>query len=52
MKDNLTKLYNTMNLIETKGESTKIMAQCLAFLEGLISEVGNASKENVENPNL
>ena len=52
MKENLTKLYNTMSLIETKGENTKIMAQCLVFVEKLIIEVGNASKEDVENPNL
>ena len=51
MKQNLVKLYNTMNLIETKGENTKIMAQCLVFLEGIIREVDNAKNENVEKPN-
>jgi hypothetical protein len=38
MKENLIKLRNTMNLIETKGESTKIMAQCLQYMEQLIVE--------------
>lgn len=38
MENNLRKLYNTMLLIETKGESTKIMAECIKFLEQLIAE--------------
>ena len=31
MKENLQKLYNTLALIETKGENTKIMADCLGI---------------------
>ena len=38
MADNLVKLYNTLLLIETKGESTKIMGQCLQFMEQMIAE--------------
>lgn len=38
MKENLMKLYNTLLLIETKGESTKIMGECLRFTEQLIKE--------------
>lgn len=38
MADNLVKLYNTLLLIETKGESTKIMGQCLQFIEQMIAE--------------
>ena len=38
MENNLRKLYNTILLIETKGESTKIMAECIKFLEQLIAE--------------
>lgn len=38
MVDNLTKLYNTLLLIETKGESTKIMGQCLQFMEQMIAD--------------
>lgn len=37
MVDDLTKLYNTLLLIETRGESTKIMAQCLQFMEQMIT---------------
>lgn len=36
MKENLVKLYNTLSLIETKGENTKIMAQCLQFIEQMV----------------
>lgn len=38
MKENLAKLYNTLAMIETKGESTKIMAQCLAFIEQMVRD--------------
>jgi hypothetical protein len=36
----LAKLYNTMMSIETKGESTRLMSQCLNTLYSLISEEG------------
>ena len=36
MTNELSKLYNTLLLIETKGESTKLMTQCLQFVEQLI----------------
>lgn len=36
MENELKKLYNTLLLIETKGESTKIMADCIKFTEQLI----------------
>lgn len=51
MENELKKLYNTLLLIETKGESTKIMAECIKFTEQLInrareeSEKANAPKE-------
>lgn len=38
MKNELTKLYNTMLLVETKGESTKLMAQCLNFVAQLANQ--------------
>ena len=38
MATNLTRLYNTMLMVKTEGESTKIMADCLRFVEKLISE--------------
>lgn len=41
MPTELTRLYNTLLLIETKGENTKIMAQCLQYLEQLIANEKN-----------
>lgn len=38
MKEKLTKLYNTMAQIETKGESTKLMAACLNFVTQMVNE--------------
>lgn len=38
MEEELLKLYRTMMLIETKGESTKTMATCLQFLEKLVAQ--------------
>lgn len=38
MLDKLTKLHNTLLLVETKGENTKVMAECLRFLEQMIVE--------------
>ena len=36
-KMELTKLYNTMLTIETKGIHTKTMADCLRFVEQIIA---------------
>lgn len=55
MENELKKLYNTLLLIETKGESTKIMADCIKFTEQLINRAheesakANAPKE-ISNP--
>ena len=57
MSNELTKLYNTLLGVETKGESTKIMGMCLQFLENLITETKSKetkseiapSKEEVES---
>lgn len=48
MKEKLTKLYNTLALIETKGESTKIMAQCLSYVEVLIHESDAPATDGTE----
>ena len=37
MINELSKLYNTLMLIETKGENTKLMSNCIQYLEGLIA---------------
>ena len=47
MKENLTRLYNTLVLIDTKGASTKMMAQCLNFIEGMIAEL-DAQEQQAE----
>lgn len=48
MENDLKKLYNTLLLIETKGESTKIMAECIKFTEQLINRAREESaKVNV-----
>lgn len=41
MVEKLTKLYNTMLCIETKGANTKTMANCLTYLEMLIQEANH-----------
>ena len=38
MKEKLINLKNVLALIETKGENTKIMADCLRYTEQLINE--------------
>lgn len=45
MEEKLTKLYNTLNLIETKGESTKYMGDCLKYIEQIIKEIREADTE-------
>lgn len=45
MVENLQKLYNTMILIETKGDSTKTMADCLRFVEKMIVEAEQIEQE-------
>lgn len=38
MEQKLRVLYNTLALIETKGDSTKLMAQCLIYVDNLAKE--------------
>lgn len=47
----LMKLYNTLLTIETKGQNTIIMADCLRFVEQLrnsVKESNNEVNDNVE----
>lgn len=44
MKTKLITLLNTLNTIETRGESTKKMTICLQYLERLIADVGAEEK--------
>ena len=48
MVDNLKKLYNTLLLVETRGESTKIMGQCLQFMEQMINDISSEHREEGE----
>lgn len=48
MIEKLVKLYNTLSIIETKGENTKTMADCLRFIERMVAEEKQASAEPVE----
>lgn len=50
MVEKLARLYNTLMLIETKGENTKYMAQCLTYVNTLMNECAakkEAEKEKV-----
>ena len=38
MLEKLQRLYGTLETIETKGKSTRIMATCLSYLENIIAE--------------
>lgn len=55
METNMTQkhqtLYNTLLMVETKGENTKIMAECLRFLEVLIRE-DKTEKVRGTNPSV
>lgn len=48
MKEKLAKLYNTMSMIETKGQNTIIMSDCLKYLTMLISEEEKKIVSNAE----
>ena len=48
MVNDLSKLYNTLKMIETKGENTVYMADCIRFLEQLIAK-GKSEDTEVAN---
>lgn len=45
MVNDLAKLYNTLKIIETKGENTVYMADCIRFLEQLIAKAKTEETE-------
>lgn len=50
-KEELIKLYNTLITIETKGEHTKTMADCLRFIEQAANRpVEQPTEEKSEEP--
>lgn len=38
MKDKFITIHNVLSMIETKGEYTKMMADCLRFIEKCVEE--------------
>lgn len=45
MVNDLSKLYSTLKMIETKGENTVYMAYCIRFLEQLIAKAKSEETE-------
>lgn len=43
--DQLTRIYNTMLEIRTKGEDTLVMADCLRALEQTIVGISNSAQQ-------
>jgi hypothetical protein len=50
MTEKLVKLYNTLATIETKGEHTKTMADCLRFVERMAVEAKQQETEAQKEP--
>ena len=48
MSDKLVRLYNTLKTVETKGNSTIVMADCIRYVEQLISEAQNSEAETLK----
>ena len=50
--EQLTRIYNTMLEIRTKGEDTLVMAECLRALEQVVTQVikANDSQNKVSEP--
>lgn len=50
LSEDLIRLYNTLALIETKGENTILMAQCMAFTKQMASEAVIAEQQKAKEP--
>ena len=46
----LLRLYNTLVTVETKGESTKTMADCLRYIEQMMVEAKPPEEANTNEP--
>lgn len=44
MREQLTKIFNTLRAIETKGDNTVLMADCLVSLSTILQELYEAEK--------
>ena len=40
----LTRIFNTLKLVNTKGEDTVLMAQCLTALKDFIEEISSITR--------
>jgi len=45
--EKLTQIYNTLNLIETKGQSSKLMTSCLFLFEEFFKELNQNNHPEV-----
>lgn len=52
MKNRLIEIHNAMLGIETKGENTLIMADCIKALRQCIMEMDKINNEGMGNENL
>ena len=48
--EQLTRIYNTMLEVRTKGEDTLVMADCLRALEQVVTDVIKANSDNSAAP--
>ena len=48
MKDKLTAVFNTLKMVETRGESTLMMADCLRELANIINSIPEESEAKNE----
>lgn len=49
METKLVKLYNTLATVETRGESTKVMADCLRYIEQMVDELKSVQNETANS---
>lgn len=49
MIENLVRLKNTLMNVETKGNSTVIMADCIRFIDQMVEAYSAAPKREEEN---
>jgi hypothetical protein len=48
--EQLTRIYNTMLEIRTKGEDTLVMADCLRALEQVVTQIMQSSQDATAAP--
>ena len=49
MKDKLTRIFNTLKLVETHGDSTVTMADCLRALAEIINNLPDEESKGETN---